>query len=324
MSSQPLTDHGLDSQNSGNHQACKRLRGAFETRHRPVPRTPVPNQAAHTAGSIPRDRVGQPRALALSLLIHCTLIAGVLAIAQSLEPTHPPLVIDLSLSVSEARAGEADKAFGSPVAAPLSTPTTPSQPQAVHPAPQSLQQPVPQPVKIARNPVRKSPAKTAQKKHRKKPVSLTKSSRQPAPLPQTAPIPATAQSNPAPSTSTTGRGQAASGASQKHSSLTQAGLSGGNHGTGGGSRYDFNAVRRKILKNLRFPSTARKMGLSGKMVVSFVLKTDGYVEAINVVTSSGHAILDRAVVSTIRRLAPFSKPPVRAQLMLPIVFHLRS
>jgi protein TonB len=83
-------------------------------------------------------------------------------------------------------------------------------------------------------------------------------------------------------------------------------------------------VRKKILRNLRFPSTARKLGLSGKIVVSFILKTDGHVEAINVVSSSGHAILDRAVVATIRRIAPFSKPPVKAQLMLPIVFHLRS
>ncbi|MBM9615522.1 energy transducer TonB [Desulfobulbus rhabdoformis] len=264
----------------------------------------------------------QHRALALSLLLHCGLAAIVLAAQQNLLTTTPPLVIDLSLSVSEAMAGEADTPLGSPVAAPLSTPTTPLKPQAIHSPTKPAQQPLPQTVHIAPKPPRKAPAKASAKKRKFKPAPLAQTTAAPAPVQQNASPAATTIPSSAPPT--TGSAQAAPSSSPGPLASAQAGFRGGNHGKGSPSRYDFNAVRKKILNNLRFPSTARKLGLSGKIVVSFVLKTDGHVEAINVVTSSGHAILDRAVVATIRRIAPFSKPPVRAQLMLPIVFHLRS
>ena len=88
-------------------------------------------------------------------------------------------------------------------------------------------------------------------------------------------------------------------------------------------RYDFAYVRERILKNLHFPATARQRGQTGKIVVSFTLMADGQVERIAIVAGSGHDILDQAVIDTIRRVAPFPRPPVSAQLVLPIVFHLK-
>jgi len=41
-----------------------------------------------------------------------------------------------------------------------------------------------------------------------------------------------------------------------------------------------------------------------------------------VVESSGHGILDRNVVDTIREVQPFPKPPVRAELVIPVVYVL--
>lgn len=108
-----------------------------------------------------------------------------------------------------------------------------------------------------------------------------------------------------------------------NTAISGGGIKGGNRGNGDGMHYDFSYVRHLILKNLHFPATARKMGLTGKIVVSFVLKADGQVEGITVVASSGHDILDDTVVATIRRVAPFPKPPVSAQLKLPIVFNLK-
>ncbi len=93
--------------------------------------------------------------------------------------------------------------------------------------------------------------------------------------------------------------------------------------SGGSKTYDFQFVRNLIVKNLSFPATARRMGLTGKIVVAFLLKEDGQIENITVVESSGHDILDNNVVATIRRISPFPKPPATARIVLPITFHLK-
>lgn len=62
--------------------------------------------------------------------------------------------------------------------------------------------------------------------------------------------------------------------------------------------------------------------MSGKIVVAFLLKKDGQVADISIVKRSGHAILDKAVVATIRRISPCPKPPLPAQIVLPVTFHL--
>ena len=77
------------------------------------------------------------------------------------------------------------------------------------------------------------------------------------------------------------------------------------------------------MRNLTFPATARKLGWTGKILVSFIIMEDGNVEEINVLSGSGHDVLDNNVVTAIRRTAPFPEPPVRAQLVLPIVYSLR-
>ena len=87
--------------------------------------------------------------------------------------------------------------------------------------------------------------------------------------------------------------------------------------------YDFEFVRKLIVKNLTFPATARRKGLTGKIVVTFHLKEDGQATDIALVESSGHDILDNTVVVTIRRISPFPRPEAAAQIILPIVFHLK-
>ena len=99
--------------------------------------------------------------------------------------------------------------------------------------------------------------------------------------------------------------------------------SGGTAGNPSNNQYDFASIRAQIVSHLSFPSAARRMGMTGKIIVSFLLREDGGVENILVVQSSGYEMLDDHVVSTIRATAPFSKPPARVQLVLPIVFHLK-
>lgn len=82
----------------------------------------------------------------------------------------------------------------------------------------------------------------------------------------------------------------------------------------------FAYIRDVIMKNLSYPPLARRMGWSGKVLVSFVVMDDGSVEQPRVVESSGFSVLDKNAVETVLRVSPFPRPPVRAELVVPIVY----
>ncbi|GAC1469402.1 MAG: TonB family protein [Desulfuromonadaceae bacterium] len=84
----------------------------------------------------------------------------------------------------------------------------------------------------------------------------------------------------------------------------------------------FAYIRELITKQLVYPPMARKMNWSGKVVVAFTIAEDGTVHAIRVVETSGFPILDKSAVETVRSVAPFPKPPVRAEIFVPINFRL--
>ena len=85
----------------------------------------------------------------------------------------------------------------------------------------------------------------------------------------------------------------------------------------------FSYIRDLVGKHLVYPVMARKMGWSGKAVVVFTIMEDGTASDIRLAVSSGRAILDRSAVETIRRAAPFPKPPLRAEILLPVLFKLQ-
>jgi protein TonB len=76
------------------------------------------------------------------------------------------------------------------------------------------------------------------------------------------------------------------------------------------------------MKHLRYPRLAKKMGWKGKVLVSFIIKEDGGVGGLKVLTSSGYEILDKNVLSVIKETQPFPKPPVKAELVIPITYKL--
>jgi len=81
-------------------------------------------------------------------------------------------------------------------------------------------------------------------------------------------------------------------------------------------------IRERIVRSLVFPPAARRMGWSGRVLVSFIVCRDGQVSEIRIVESTGYPVLDRSVVDTIRKVAPFPKAPVEAELTMPIVYRL--
>jgi protein TonB len=87
-------------------------------------------------------------------------------------------------------------------------------------------------------------------------------------------------------------------------------------------REHFAYIRDLITKRLVYPYQARKMGWGGKVTVSFVVNEDGSVHEIKVVESSGVPLLDKSAMETVRIVAPFPKPPLRAEIVIPVMFKL--
>lgn len=85
----------------------------------------------------------------------------------------------------------------------------------------------------------------------------------------------------------------------------------------------FDYIRNTIAGNLRYPARARKMGWNGKLAVEFVILESGTVDKIRITKSSGVPMLDSDAEETIRRSAPFPKPPVSARLVIPVEYVLK-
>lgn len=84
----------------------------------------------------------------------------------------------------------------------------------------------------------------------------------------------------------------------------------------------FSYIRDLIQKSLLYPKIAKAKGWEGKVLVSLVVFEDGNIADIKVTESSGFALLDKNALETIKKASPFPKPPVKAELTLPIVYRL--
>ena len=109
------------------------------------------------------------------------------------------------------------------------------------------------------------------------------------------------------------------------------GGTGRGHGTGSGDanilseQYlaeHYAYIRNLIMKHLKYPQIAKKMGWKGKVVVSFLIKENGSVENSKIIAGSGYDVLDKNVLSVIKEVQPFPRPPVKAELIIPITYKL--
>lgn len=77
-----------------------------------------------------------------------------------------------------------------------------------------------------------------------------------------------------------------------------------------------------IRKNLKYPGNARRRGIEGTVIVRFTIHGSGRTGDIQVVNSSGAALLDKASLDTIR-ICSFPPPPRSSMtLSVPITFRL--
>lgn len=84
----------------------------------------------------------------------------------------------------------------------------------------------------------------------------------------------------------------------------------------------FTYIRDLIMSHLTYPQLARRRGWSGRVVLGFVVAEDGSVRSIHVKEGSGYTLLDNSAVETVKGVAPFPKPPVAAEITMPVVFRL--
>jgi protein TonB len=87
-------------------------------------------------------------------------------------------------------------------------------------------------------------------------------------------------------------------------------------------REHFTYIRDAIMKNLSYPHMAKKMGWTGKVTISFVINEKGGAEDIKIIESSGFAILDKHAVEAVKKALPLPKPPLRAEIIIPVVYRL--
>jgi protein TonB len=92
------------------------------------------------------------------------------------------------------------------------------------------------------------------------------------------------------------------------------------HSPGGESDAVLSSILRKLEAAKRYPRIARMMRVEGTAVVRFKLNSEGRVETVEIVDSSGSEILDKASLETVHAAAPF--PYKEGWLKVGIVFKI--
>ncbi len=101
---------------------------------------------------------------------------------------------------------------------------------------------------------------------------------------------------------------------------------------------DWSNLRKKIQDHLDYPLSLRRQRIQGIVKVKITLNSQGALEQVLVIQSSGYAELDQLALEAVRRTNPIPLPldfqattrnsidkaPVKFQLSLPIEFTLHS
>lgn len=85
----------------------------------------------------------------------------------------------------------------------------------------------------------------------------------------------------------------------------------------------FAYIRKMVQQKLSYPQPARQMGWEGRVIISFVVCIDGHAKDITITEGSGIAMLDNNAVVAVQKASPFPKPPMEAQLIIPVSYVLR-
>jgi TonB family protein len=102
---------------------------------------------------------------------------------------------------------------------------------------------------------------------------------------------------------------------------------GGAAGSDSGARFglipaeQWAVIESQIERSKNYPRMARERGIQGMVHVRFKVSPSGDVEKVEIVKSSGYAILDAASVKTVYRAAPM--PYVNGWVEVPMAYVLK-
>ena len=90
----------------------------------------------------------------------------------------------------------------------------------------------------------------------------------------------------------------------------------------------FASFKWYVTQNLIYPEEAKEQGISGKVLVQFVINEDGSITNFDVIEGIGFGC-DRESIRVIRSSAPWEPglkggEPVKVRLVLPVEFVLES
>ncbi len=126
-----------------------------------------------------------------------------------------------------------------------------------------------------------------------------------------------------------GHGSATGGGS--YSQGGSGGGSGSGHGGGQGSGAglaeggrDYNYIRDAVMKNIKYPEQAIRLGIEGRVVVSFIVLEDGTTGTIKIVRGSGYRLLDESAREAVAITRIRKKVPYRVIVHLPVTYRLQG
>ena len=99
----------------------------------------------------------------------------------------------------------------------------------------------------------------------------------------------------------------------------------GGGGSGKNIRNYITLISDSIKRNIYYPVSARRSGIEGKVLTSFLIETDGKAKDVRIKVSSGSTILDRCALKIIEKSLPFPAPPLKGlRVEVPLVFSLKD
>jgi len=227
--------------------------------------------------------------MTISLLLHGAALSLVFALNSSLAKEDKPIVIDFTLV--------------EPSAPPAPAAHVPQKKAETPVIAKTLPQPTPPKQKVT------PPAPAVEPGG---PVPIVAKPRESLPSPPEQTAAATATNSVPGGTGTTGTSRTA-------------GMSQGETAELLSKKYraeNFAYIKKIIEKNLDYPSRAQRMGWTGNCVISFVVQVNGHVTDIRILKSTGYGILDDNVIETIKKTEPFPRPPIKAELKIPISYQI--
>ena len=88
-------------------------------------------------------------------------------------------------------------------------------------------------------------------------------------------------------------------------------------------------VQQHLARNKTYPQKARRRKMEGRAVIEITLLLSGRVESYRIIESTGHRLLDKAVVKMIEKSSPFPSFPAdlqqeRMTRRIPVIYRLKN